>query len=176
MITLGKKGSHPPAAERDIVDLLLDCHERIRSMTALARRLAAASGLPDAEIVDAADRVRRYFGIALALHARDEDESVVPRLRGKDPKLDRELADMSREHGEHEEPVAKLLEACEVVAEEPRRLGEVAPALDRAVRELERHFEAHLAREEKVIFPAIREHLAPEELARMAEELRARRS
>ena len=176
MITLGKKGSHAAAADRDIVDLLLDCHERIRSMTTLARRLSEASGVPEAEVVDAADRVRRYFGIALALHARDEDESVVPRLRGKDPLLDRELEDMSREHGEHEQPVAKLLEACDVLAEDPGRLHEVAPALGEAARELERHFEGHLAREERVIFPAIRDRLAAEELARMAEELRARRS
>jgi hemerythrin-like domain-containing protein len=176
MITLGKKGAHLGAGDRDVVDLLLDCHERIRSMTALARRLASSSGLPDAEVVDAADRVRRYFGIALALHARDEDESVVPRLRGKDPALDAALAEMSREHGEHEEPVAKLLDACDVLAEQPGRLPEIAPVLDRAATELEEHFAGHLAREEEVVFPAIRRHLAAEELARMSEELRARRS
>jgi iron-sulfur cluster repair protein YtfE (RIC family) len=176
MITLGKKGTHSAATDRDIVDLLLDCHERIRSMTALARRLAEAEGLPEAEIVEAADRVRRYFGIALALHARDEDESLVPRLRGKDSQLDAALAEMSREHGEHDEPVARLLAACDVIAEEPGRLAEVAPALGTAARELERHFVVHLEREEKVIFPAIREHLPPTDLARMVEELRARRS
>lgn len=176
MITLGKKGALAAATDRDIVDLLLDCHERIRSMTGLARRLAEAQGLPEAEIVDAADRVRRYFGIALALHARDEDESLVPRLRGKDPRLDAALAEMSREHGEHDEPVARLLAACDVVADEPARLAEVAPALGAAARELERHFEGHLEREEKVIFPAIREHLSRDDLARMVEELRARRS
>lgn len=176
MITLGKKGPAAAAQERDVVDLLLDCHERIRSMTALARRLSEATASSDAEVADAADRVRRYFGIALALHARDEDESVVPRLRGKDPQLDRDLADMSREHAEHEEPVANLLAACEVLAEAPRRLPEVAAALGEAARELERHFEGHLEREERVIFPAIRAHVDRAELARMAEELRARRS
>ena len=176
MITLGKKGARAAATDRDIVDLLLDCHERIRSMTALALRLAEAEGLPEAEIVDAADRVRRYFGIALALHARDEDESLVPRLRGKDPRLDAALAEMSREHGEHDEPVARLVAACDAVAERPARLAEVAAALGAAARELERHFEGHLEREEKVIFPAIREHLSGDDLARMAEELRARRS
>ena len=176
MITLGKKGAHAPTADKDIVDLLLECHERIRSMTALARRLSGASGLPEAEIAEAADRVRRYFGIALALHARDEDESVVPRLAGKDPGLDRELAEMSREHGEHDEPIGRLLDACDLLAEDPGRLPDVAPALDAAAGELERHFESHLGREEKVIFPAIREHLSADERARMLEELRARRS
>lgn len=176
MITLGKKGERPPPAEKDVVDLLLECHDRIRSMTALARRLAEAKELPDAEVVEAADRVRRYFGVALALHARDEDESVVPRLRGKDPSLERDLSDMSREHGEHEEPVARLVEACETLAEHPSRLAELAPDLDRAARELQDHFLVHLEREERIVFPAIRRHLAREELARMAEELRARRS
>jgi hemerythrin-like domain-containing protein len=176
MITLGKKGARAGDAGKDVVDLLLECHERIRSMTALARRLAGASGLPDAEVVDAADRVRRYFGVALALHARDEDESVLPRLRGRSPDLDRELTDMSREHGEHDDPVARVVAACDALAEQPARLAEVAPALDDAARELERHFAVHLEREERVIFPAIRQHLAPDELARMVEELRARRS
>lgn len=175
MIKLGKGGARA-AADQDVVDLLLDCHERIRSMTALARRLAEARGLPEDQIAEAADRVRRYFGIALALHARDEDESVVPRLRGRDPELDRELDRMSREHGEHGDPVARLLDACDVLAEEPGRLAEVAPALDRAAKELESHFEGHLEREEKVIFPAVRKYLEAEELARMVEELRARRS
>ena len=176
MITLGKKGSHTSAAERDVVDLLLDCHERIRSMTALARRLAGARGLADAEIVDAADRVRRYFGGALALHARDEDESVLPRLRGKDAALDRELEQMSREHGEHGPALAKLLDACDAIAEDPSRLAAVSADLEDAANDLERQFGVHLEREERVIFPAIRRLLAVEELARIAEELRARRS
>jgi iron-sulfur cluster repair protein YtfE (RIC family) len=175
MITLGKKGQGTPG-EKDVVDLLLECHERIRSMTALAVRLSEARDLPAAEIVDAADRVRRYFGLALALHARDEDESVVPRLRGKDPAVDRELEEMSHEHREHEDPVARVIVACDALAEQPGRLPELAPALGAAAKELERQFAVHLAREETVIFPAIRSNLPPHELARMVEELRARRS
>jgi iron-sulfur cluster repair protein YtfE (RIC family) len=175
MITLGKKGRATPD-EKDVVDLLLECHDRIRSMTALAIRLSEARELPAAEIVDAADRVRRYFGLALALHARDEDESVVPRLRGKDAAVDRELEVMSSEHREHEDPVARVIVACDALAEQPSRLAELAPALGAAARELEHQFAAHLAREESVIFPAIRTHLPSHELARMVEELRARRS
>jgi hemerythrin-like domain-containing protein len=176
MITLGRKGAHEGQAAKDVVDLLLECHDRIRSMTALALRLAAAEDLPDAEISEAADRVRRYFGVALPLHARDEDESVVPRLRGKDPDVDSELDAMSREHGEHGDPLARVVAAADELAREPSRLASVRGELRDAARELERHFDAHLAREERVVFPAIRKYLPAQELAAMAEELRARRT
>ncbi len=98
MLTFGPR---PPAG--DVVDLLLECHTRIRSFTTLAARLASTPGLAAAEVAEAAAGVHRYFTQALPLHARDEEESVLPRLRGRDPEVDRELAEMVHEHRGHEE-------------------------------------------------------------------------
>ena len=163
------------APEGDVVDLLLACHARIRSFTDLAARLAAARELSPAEVRDAALRVRRYFDEALPLHALDEEESVAPRLRGKDPALDEALAEMHREHEAHGATIGLVVALCGTLGESPERHAAIAPALADAAATLRDHFARHLAPEEALIFPALRRLLPPAELARMADELRARR-
>jgi iron-sulfur cluster repair protein YtfE (RIC family) len=165
-----------PAAAGDAVDLLLECHERIRSFLALARRIAEAGPSTPASISEAATRVRGYFAEALPLHARDEEASVLPRLRGLDAKVDAELDAMSREHREHERPLHELVAACEELARAPERLLELAPLEGRAAAELERHFVEHLGREETVIFPAMRRLLDAEADAAIMREIRERRA
>ncbi len=163
-----------PAAG-DAVDLLLECHDRIRSFLALARRVAQAGPAEREALPEAAARVHRYFTQALPLHARDEEDSILPRLRGRDPAVDRELEAMTREHAEHEAPLARLVQACDAVAHDPGRHAALAPDIDGAARELEAHFAAHLRREEAVIFPAMRRLLDRAEDAAIVRELRARR-
>lgn len=164
----------PPAAA-DTVDLLVECHERIRTFLALARRIAETGAAERDEVPQAAGRVSRYFGQALPLHARDEEESILPRLRGRDPALDAELERMAREHGEHVAPVRALVGACDALAREPGRHAELAPAIAAAAEELEQHFAAHLRREEEIVFPAVRRFLDPGEDAKVVKEIRARR-
>ncbi len=163
-------------APADAVDLLVECHGRIRSFLATAARLGAARDEPHDAIADAARQVRRYFTVALPLHARDEEDSILPRLRGRDPAVDRELATMVREHGEHEAPLLDLTEACAVLVAEPGRHAEVGPAVARAARELQLHFAAHLAREEDVVFAAVRRLLDPAADAEIVREIRGRRT
>jgi len=164
-----------PAAPTDAVELLLECHGRIRDFVALARRLGEAHGVAPDAIADAAFRVHRYFTLALPLHARDEEDSVLPRLRGRDPAVDTELATMVREHREHERPLGALVEACAYLARDPGRHGELASTVNRAAGELDRHFVAHLAREEAVIFPALRQVLGRDADAAVVKEIRLRR-
>lgn len=164
-----------PAVAGDAVDLLLECHDRIRSFLALARRIAEAGPGGAEGVSEAADRVRRYFGEALPLHARDEEESVLPRLRGRDPAVDAALGTMAREHEEHERPLRVLVDACAGLARDPARHAELARVLLAATAELERHFAAHLRREEEVIFPAVRRLLDPASDRDIVRELRARR-
>jgi hemerythrin-like domain-containing protein len=165
----------PPAPE-DAVALLLECHGRIRSFLDLARRLGAAQDVPADVVADAAGRLHRYFSLALPLHARDEEESVLPRIAGREPDLDRELEAMRREHAEHQEPLRRLLGASVVLASSPSRLTDLAPAFVEAARDLSGHFEVHLAREESVIFPAARRLLGPAADAEIVAEIRARRT
>lgn len=164
-----------PAPAADAVGALLECHDRIRGMTELAVRLGGMRGLPAPDIVDAATRVHRYFSRSLPLHARDEEESLVPRLVGRDPELDQALAEMAAEHREHDEPVGRVLALCAELVDKPERHAELAPSLVDAARELERHFALHLDREEHVIFPAARRLLGARVLETVREEIRARR-
>jgi iron-sulfur cluster repair protein YtfE (RIC family) len=159
----------------DAVDLLVECHTRIRHFTAVTRRLAEARDASPEEIREAAAGVHRYFTTALPLHARDEEESLVPRLRGLDPAIDQALDEMSREHELHGDPLARVVDLCAVLRDEPARQQSLAADLSGAVMELERQFIAHLDREEAVIFPAIRRLLAPDVNAAIVSELRARR-
>ncbi len=165
-------GSPRPA--EGIVDLLLDCHARIRSFSDLAVRLGEAVGPSPAEVADAAAQVRRYFVEALPLHARDEEDSVLPRLAGRDPGVDAALVAMHRDHAGHGRFLDPVLAVCAALAAAPERHAELAPALADAARLLRAHLEAHLASEEATIFPAIA-RVPEDERRRMVDELRARR-
>ena len=171
LTNLGRKT--PP---EDVVDLLQECHGRIRTFLALARRIGEATDAPSGEIAEAATRVLRYFSEALPLHARDEEESVLPRLEGLDPALDEALARMAREHDGHEDLLGRLTSLMRTLAASPDRLPAHAAELTTVSGTLEREFATHLALEEEVVFPAIRAHLDAAERERMREELRARRS
>jgi iron-sulfur cluster repair protein YtfE (RIC family) len=171
LMQLGK-----PAPAGDAVDLLLECHARIRAFLDLARRIADAIEADDATLSDAAARVHRYFTEALPLHAEDEERSILPRLRGLDAQIDAELLEMSREHSEHAGPLGALVDACRALAADPGRHAEVAPAIAAAARALEEHFVRHLRREEDVIFPAVRRLLDAAADAAIVREIRARRA
>ncbi|HZZ84139.1 MAG TPA: hemerythrin domain-containing protein [Anaeromyxobacteraceae bacterium] len=171
---LTRLGARP--TEGDLVDLLLDCHQRIRTFTDLAARLAAAERPSAEEVRDAAARVHRYFSEALPLHARDEEESILPRLEGREPEVDRALSRMRAEHAVHGEPVGAVLALCAALRDDPARHAELAPALGAAAGELRRHFDGHLELEERVIFPAVRRLLDPDAEERARGELRARRA
>lgn len=168
-------GQRRAATPGDAVELLLECHARIRSFLDLARRLGGAQGAADEAVADAAFRVSRYFTVALPLHARDEEESIVPRLRGRDPAVDAELEAMVCEHREHEQPLRALVAACADLARDTSRHGELAATVMGSAAELERGFAAHLAREEAVIFPAIRQLLDQTTDAPVVKEIRLRR-
>jgi hemerythrin-like domain-containing protein len=170
LIRIGK-----PAAASDAVSLLLECHERIRAFLALARRLAEARSTEAHSLSEAADRVVRYFTESLPLHARDEEESVLPRLRGKERVLDSELEAMTLEHVEHARPLRTLVLACAELAREPARHARLGSVILEATGELDRHFARHLEREEKVIFSAMRRLLGPDSDAEVVNEMRARR-
>jgi iron-sulfur cluster repair protein YtfE (RIC family) len=143
-------------AAEDAVALLLECHQRIRKFLTMARELAAARGADDAEIRGVAAQVRRYFVESLPLHIADEHEDIAPRLAGANAEVDRALAAMEAEHGEHQPIIDRLVALCDAIVAEPRQAavirGELGEVADRLTRELS----VHLEREESVIFPALR--------------------
>lgn len=168
-------GSTPRREPEGITELLLACHERIRTFAALAIRLGEARELPADQVRDAAHRVRRYFAEALPLHVEDEEHTVLPRLRGRSPELDAALARMHHEHAEHGPQLTTLVATCEALEAAPERFEELRGILHETATALQREFEAHLHLEETVIVPAIARWLPAGEQAEMLAELRARR-
>jgi hemerythrin-like domain-containing protein len=171
LVTIG-----PSAEPGDVVDLLVACHDRIRFFIDLALRLSAAIDASNDEIRDAAARVVRYFSESLPLHVADEEESIVPRLSGRDPALDRTLDIMHREHSEHEPHLEVLLKTCRALQESPEELPKLRDTLHDSAFQLANAFTVHLSQEEKIVLPAIRSLLSDEERTAMLSELRARRS
>ena len=159
-----------------IAELLLECHQRIRSFVERAARLAAASNAPETQISDAAGRVLRYFEEALPLHVQDEEQSLLPRLRGHDERVDAALDQMSEEHASHQSGLEKLTGLCRTLAGAPERHSELSSELARVAAELDVEFGTHLRSEEETIIPAIARFLSANEQSEMILELRERRA
>lgn len=163
------------ARPRDAVDLLLDCHARIRSFHGLALKLAdTASPTPD-EITGAATSVVRYFTLALPLHVDDEERSILPRLLGRDPALDQALEAMRAEHRDIESGLAQVVTLCAQLRDAPARHAELREALARAAHALDGAWLRHLGGEEALVFPAMRARLDAEAMRAILTEMRARR-
>jgi iron-sulfur cluster repair protein YtfE (RIC family) len=174
LIKIGQRpGGGQGGADGDPVDSLLACHERIRSFLALGARLDEPGGDP-AAIADACRRIERYFREAMPLHVADEEESIVPRLRGREDTVDLALAEMHDEHTAHQACLGTLIGAAADLAVEPLDLP-LRAHLAACRRALEAELAPHLAREEAIILPAMRRLLGAGELADIADEIRARR-
>lgn len=169
-LTLGRR-----AAPVDVADLLLECHARIRYFTKLARKLGETTGLSDQEIREAAIAVRRFLSESLPLHVADEEQSLAPRLQGRRPEIDRALQLMSEEHAHHEPRIADLVALCARLGRAPDLHAALRGSLERTAGSLESDLAAHLAREEEILIPAIRELLDDADREAMLRELRARR-
>jgi hemerythrin-like domain-containing protein len=162
----------------DAVSKLLGCHERIRYFTAAALRLASAQELPPSEIASAAEKVHRYFTIALPLHEADENESLHPRLRAAAPsgELAGPAADtMVEQHRSIDQIVERLVPLCELLRSDPVIHESLAPELRQLSTALQQMFDSHLKLEEETIFPAMRKYLSEEQLAEILLEMQSRR-
>jgi hemerythrin-like domain-containing protein len=171
---LTKLSTGRDAGPPSLVDLLGECHERIRRFVALARRAAMQKDAPLDQVAQACADVERYFIEAYPLHVADEEESIAPRLRGLSPTVDDALEAMAKEHRQHAPKLEALLRATAAVRSEPHHHG-AREELATAAEALEIELEQHLVLEESAIFPAIRERLSAQTKTRIIDELRRRR-
>jgi iron-sulfur cluster repair protein YtfE (RIC family) len=174
LVQLGSK-STAATAEESLLGLLTACHARIRQFTQLALALATRPEVPEAEARDALGRCRRYFTEALPLHVCDEEDSLVPRLQGRDATVDAALGRMRDEHVAHVPLLVDFIAALERCAADPK-VPDARAELARAASVLADDFETHLVQEETVIFPALERLLSAPEQAAVVGELRSRRS
>lgn len=168
-------GRRPEGVE-DVTSALVDCHGRIRSVTAVAARLGSEVEADDVEVTEAATRVARYFSEALPHHEADEEESLRPRLVGRSVDIDAALDAMTAQHQEMHAFVDSLVELTAGIASDPSRRGdlEMRRRLAEVVTVLEGIWDRHLDLEETVLFPAITD-LDDATQAAIRAEMRARR-
>lgn len=166
--------THRRNTPRDLVDLLAECHARIRRFVELAYEAAIRTDAPVDQVIQACADVERYFVEALPLHVTDEEESIAPRLRGMSSEVDHALDLMTRQHQEHSPTLAGLLSASARVRADPSHRG-ARDELAKAAKALKIEFDEHLTLEETVIFPAIRGLLSHETRDLIVDELRGRR-
>jgi hemerythrin-like domain-containing protein len=170
-----KIGTSQKPRPKDAVEMLLECHERIRAACALARRVCRANG--DREgVADGARMLVQYFGQALPLHVEDEDFSLAPMLEQRaDAGSVEAIAQMSLEHEELEGLLGNLLPRWEALARAPSE----ASAREGLTAKTERFcvlMGRHLQLEEEHLFPLAQRVLTPADMERLAAEMRARRS
>ena len=163
LIQVGKRDTAP-----DVIELLLECHERIRRFVSIARTIASTPNGEPEEIREAAAQVRRYFVESLPLHIADEHDDILPRLRGQSDALDHALARMDSEHALHEPVLARLVELCDELVRDPRQNTALSAELATVAAEVDAELTAHLDNEEKVIFPALRRLPSSEQAAVLA--------
>ncbi len=166
----------PEAPPGDAFQLLLACHERMRTFSALAVRLARLPDVPPSQRAEAAGRVERYFSMGLPLHVEDEEHSLSPRLRevGLSPEALQALDEMTRQHEEIEAVLATLLPTWRELRDTPERYDVLKGRLEGS-EPLAKLLEAHLQLEERVLFPEARARLTQRSLEAFAAEVRARR-
>jgi hemerythrin-like domain-containing protein len=159
------------------LEMLLACHDRIRSRcsTLLRLRSHVEKEGADAEAIDAARGVIRYFDSSAPRHHEDEERDLFPALLeampGSDPVCLRELtaslADEHRELGRLWAQVRPWLAGVERGETPPPDAGEIQSFVDL--------YERHARREEEELFPMAKRLLGDDELDRIGRAMRLRR-
>jgi len=171
-----KVGATPDnqATRGTLLNLLLECHQRIRRFSRLAFTIGARPELPAAEIQDAAAQCLRYFTEALPLHVRDEEDSLGLRVVGKSVAVDATMAQLRAQHFAHERRLTTLCAALWAVRESPKEVL-LHKQLAAEASAFETDIEEHLRLEETELFPQLDGLLSSQEQDEIVNELRARR-
>jgi hemerythrin-like domain-containing protein len=171
-------GFDSPAAGFDQpFELLMACHDRVRRSLALLGRIITHVKIHghDAQSRSAAADVLRYFDIAAPLHHEDEELHVFAALADcGDPAVVQAVRDLQDDHlamaTRWTEARAILLTWRDHPAPSP------LDAATHAVLDTFRHgYDAHIATEENLVYPAARARLDADRLARIGAEMQARR-
>jgi hemerythrin-like domain-containing protein len=164
----------------DPTGLLSDCHRRIEMFL---ETLAAAGKVMDAPpSVDTARALQSalvYFRQAAPKHTADEEQSLFPRLRGREePELRSALSTLDRLEKDHE-AVSPLLAEVERLAETYLETGSLSAsdvqAFQTAVARLQETYREHIRVEDFTVFPLAARLLSDSDKSAIAQEMAARR-
>lgn len=159
MITIGRR----PPPNNDVIDALLECHERIRRFLKMAEVLASRDELPVEQVRDAARDLERYFSAAFLRHAEDEDLRLFPVLRAKGLEPQPLLTTLGQQHQALDAQVGPLLALWRQLIGTPEVHQDLRPSLAERSAPFAELLLAHLALEEAELMPLARSALRPED-------------
>ncbi len=153
-------GAKPERGFQDPIGLLIDCHRRVERFLSVLVRVGvqAQGGLLTDEQRSSLESALRYFREAAPKHTADEEDSLFPRLRAIGPPgLDGVLERVKALQGDHAR--------AEKAHAEVERLGQSwlangtlsetdAARFSQLLAELTELYQAHIAIEEREVFPA----------------------
>jgi len=148
----------------DPLGLLAACHRRIENQCALLHKLVAHLGAngSDTAAREAASGIMRYFDTAGRHHHQDEEHDLFPVLARHAPALAPQVNALAAEH-------TRMEAAWQRLRTDLAQIAQGATALDgETVDEFTALCRAHIAREERDIFPTARQRLTPSELQALA--------
>lgn len=164
----------------DPTGLLSDCHRRIEMFL---ETLAAAGKVmhepPSDDTARALQAALVYFRQAAPKHTADEEESLFPRLRGREEaELRSALSTLDRLEKDHD-TVSPLHAAVERLAETFLETGSLSAshiqAFQTAVARLQEIYREHIRVEDSMVFPLAARLLNESQKSAIAQEMAARR-
>ncbi|MCC6572298.1 MAG: hemerythrin domain-containing protein [Planctomycetes bacterium] len=174
----------------DPLFMLVAAHQQLRThlhnLVRAGRLFAVGKG--DFRLVPQLSQALKFLQTDVALHARDEEDSLHPRLRGKlrDPQSHFAylLQHIEKDHAELAELQEKAGEAARALIRQvplesfPACENIKQPLVEfrQLVNQLYRIYTSHMLVEERDIFPAIQVIFTPQERAELAAEMCERRA
>lgn len=169
---------------------LVRAHDELRAHLHALLRASRLMLLGRADVgnAPAIAKALRFFAVDVALHARDEEESLLPRLRAKlkDPQshfawllehIEQDHVELASVHRDFD-AAARRLAARLLACDSPKR-ADLEPALSgyrELLGKLLAIYHSHMKVEERDIFPALAVVFTAQERAAMAAEMSERRA
>ncbi|MBK5294429.1 MAG: hemerythrin domain-containing protein [Acidobacteriia bacterium] len=149
------------------LDHLVACHRRIEARLAALERVAAQWNSDPRGALDTAASCFRFLDTSGALHTRDEEESIFPRLR---PWINQfELCFLDKLEHEHADADQTYLELKSAV--QARDGARYRPLVNK----LCEMYRSHIASEDALLIEMGKRVLTPPELAGISAEMKLRR-
>ncbi|MGB5178065.1 MAG: hemerythrin domain-containing protein [Gammaproteobacteria bacterium] len=153
----------------DPIGLLRACHEKMLAHCELLSTLVDKDSL-DAAAREAARSISRYFSQSAALHHRDEEEDLFPRLNRQSLKIAELIHTLKKEHA----TLDALWDSMAPELKQPPEAG-FSSAFKQAAQEFGTLYRQHIARENRELLPLASNSLSHQELAVIGESMAKRR-
>ena len=170
MIQIGQ----PLATIDSPVEHLMACHRRIEERLATLQRAGDSLGADQPAALEAIRKSILFLDSSGALHTRDEEESLFPRLRPRlTPEESQFLDELESQHQAAESVFAELKQVASQLA------AAHSPALESRYQHLAARLSAlylpHIQSEDKLLTPLARRTLTKDQLSAISDEMKARR-